>query len=304
MKWLLLVAGIVVVLLLATREIWRAGPGQRPPAALSSAGRREPCVTRPGYEHAAHRNAQSFATMSWAPFGVFETGWDAYAPTIAQEIRTGCGPATAGFAAALADWQQRHGLAATGEVEATTVEAMRVIWMLRRPFVVETRDGSCPPGAPEAALLQAATDDGYSGKPVQLRPGALAAYRRLREAARREAPAVRADPTLLALISGYRSPELNAARCLAKGDCGGPARARCSAHQTGLAIDLYLGSPPGFDSTSSADANRTYQATTPAYQWLVGNAGRFGFVPYPYEPWHWEWTGEPVVVAGGSRPPA
>jgi zinc D-Ala-D-Ala carboxypeptidase len=20
---------------------------------------------------------------------------------------------------------------------------------------------------------------------------------------------------------------------------------------------------------------------------------RFGFVNYPFEPWHWEWTGEP-----------
>ena len=22
-------------------------------------------------------------------------------------------------------------------------------------------------------------------------------------------------------------------------------------------------------------------------------AAAFGFVPYPFEPWHWEWTGEP-----------
>ena len=31
----------------------------------------------------------------------------------------------------------------------------------------------------------------------------------------------------------------------------------------------------------------------PAYRWLVANADRFGFVNYPFEPWHWEWTGEP-----------
>lgn len=303
MKWLLLVAGIVVVLLLATREVWRAGPGPSPRPSAPSAQRAEPCVTRAGFEAAAGRNRQSFAAMRWAPFGVAEAGWDAYAPTIAEEIRTGCDPTTPGFAAALADWQQRHGLPATGEVEAQTVEAMRVIWMLRRPFVVETRDGSCPPGAAEAALLQAAADEGYFGKTVQLRPGALAAYRQLRAAARREAPAVRADPTLLALISGYRSPELNAAQCLADGNCGGPARANCSAHRTGLAVDLYLGAQPGFDPTSSADENRSFQSATPAYQWLVRNAGRFGFVAYPYEPWHWEWTGEPVV-AGAPTPPA
>jgi LAS superfamily LD-carboxypeptidase LdcB len=28
------------------------------------------------------------------------------------------------------------------------------------------------------------------------------------------------------------------------------------------------------------------------YRWLVANADRFGFLPYAYEPWHWEWAGE------------
>jgi LAS superfamily LD-carboxypeptidase LdcB len=31
---------------------------------------------------------------------------------------------------------------------------------------------------------------------------------------------------------------------------------------------------------------------TATYRWLLANAGRFGFVNYPFEPWHWEWTGE------------
>ncbi len=33
---------------------------------------------------------------------------------------------------------------------------------------------------------------------------------------------------------------------------------------------------------------------TPAYRWLLANARRFGFVNYVFEPWHWEWTGEPI----------
>ena len=37
---------------------------------------------------------------------------------------------------------------------------------------------------------------------------------------------------------------------------------------------------------------RLYMTKTPTYRWLVANAGRFGFVNYPFEPWHWEWTGE------------
>ena len=57
-------------------------------------------------------------------------------------------------------------------------------------------------------------------------------------------------------------------------------------------IFMVLGAAPGFTVDSSADANRLYQTRTPAYRWLVNNAGRFGFVNYPFEPWHWEWTGE------------
>jgi D-alanyl-D-alanine carboxypeptidase len=57
-------------------------------------------------------------------------------------------------------------------------------------------------------------------------------------------------------------------------------------------MDLYVGQAPGYGPDSSADLNRRYMSRTPAYRWLVGNAARFGFAPYPFEPWHWEWTGE------------
>jgi LAS superfamily LD-carboxypeptidase LdcB len=33
-------------------------------------------------------------------------------------------------------------------------------------------------------------------------------------------------------------------------------------------------------------------AQTAEYRWLVANAANYGFLPYSYEPWHWEWTGE------------
>ena len=57
-------------------------------------------------------------------------------------------------------------------------------------------------------------------------------------------------------------------------------------------MDLYVGQAPGFGPDSSADPNRLFMSRTPTYRWLVANADRFGFVPYPFEPWHWEWTGE------------
>jgi hypothetical protein len=109
--------------------------------------------------------------------------------------------------------------------------------------------------------------------------------------------AARADgvagrPPLLALVSGFRGPGEEAQRC-ADGGCNTLTRAHCSAHRTGLALDLYLDPAPGADPASTAEDNRRHMAQTPEYRWLVANAARFGFLPYPYEPWHWEWTGEP-----------
>lgn len=291
-KWLLLLAALIGVALLATRNLWRAGPAP-PPAPPPAAATTVACVDAPRFRDAAETNARTLGALPWAPFGVAETGWDAYAPVIAAEIGTSCAPGSAGFAGALAAWQRRHGLPDGGILEPQTFEKMRVVWMLRRPFVVETRDGHCPPGPDEASLAAATKDEGYWGKAIQLKPGALEAWRRLRDEARREVPAVAADPQLLRIVSGYRNPAENVSRCL-KGGCGGPARANCSAHQTGTAMDLYLGSAPGFDPTSSTDINRSWQAGTPLYRWLVANAPRYGFVGYPYEPWHWEWAGEPA----------
>jgi LAS superfamily LD-carboxypeptidase LdcB len=54
-------------------------------------------------------------------------------------------------------------------------------------------------------------------------------------------------------------------------------------------MDLYLGRAPGSDPVSSRDENRRAIADGPAYRWLMANADRFGFVNYPFEPWHWEW---------------
>jgi LAS superfamily LD-carboxypeptidase LdcB len=113
-------------------------------------------------------------------------------------------------------------------------------------------------------------------------------------AARAEAPGVKSDPRLMTLFSAYRSPEADAARCAVDQNCQGVVRATCSAHRTGLAVDLYLGAAPGRLPDSSDDANRLYISRGVAYRWMVVNAGRFGFAPYPFEPWHWEWTGEPI----------
>lgn len=245
-----------------------------------------------GPEKTAEINARSLDTLPWSPFGRTEVGWETYAPLIGREIRTGCGPDTAGFAAALAAWEARQGLAADGVMSAAVFERLKTAIQLRRAFVQLSARRICPAAVAEGTLAQATPAEGYAGKAVLLRPAALDAYRRMAAAARAEVAAIDADPRDLTIFSGYRSPAADDARCRAERNCDGRVRAACSAHRTGLALDLYVGQAPGYGPDSSADPNRLYMSRTPAYRWLVANADRFGFTPYPFEPWHWEWTGE------------
>jgi LAS superfamily LD-carboxypeptidase LdcB len=150
--------------------------------------------------------------------------------------------------------------------------------------------GRCPAGAEEAALEPLAPPEVFGDKAVSMRRDALRALRRLRDAARLEAPTLFADPSTLSVFSAYRSPASDAQRCRLEGNCQGRSRAECSPHRTGLAADLQLGELPGRLADDAAPPNRLFQSRSPAYLWLLANAGRFGFVNYAYEPWHWEWA--------------
>jgi len=59
-------------------------------------------------------------------------------------------------------------------------------------------------------------------------------------------------------------------------------RAYSSPHETGLAFDL------GSAGLAPVSATARTQRETPAYQWLVKNAHKYGVTPYLAEPWHWE----------------
>ena len=248
----------------------------------------ETCADGP--RAAASQNAASLTQRVWSPFGRPEAGWEIYEPLVTHEIATGCPAWSPGFAASLGRWQAARRLAATGAMDQPTFTALKQAWESRRPFVAESRR-ACPNPPDPSILANATPEEGYSRKPIQLLPQALAAYRRLVAAARVEVPAVAADHRLLSIFSGYRSPAYDAARCATEGNCQNITRATCSAHRTGLAMDLYLGAAPGFAPDSSDDVARLFLTRTAAYRWLVGNAARFGFANYPFEPWHWEWTG-------------
>ena len=252
----------------------------------------ETCEGPRAYNQAAADNAASLNDLIWSPFGRPEKGWAIYGPGIAGEIGTDCAPDTPGFAHALARWRRAHRLDGAGRFDPTTFEAMKAGWQGRRPYVALRASGACPDPPDLSDLAAAAPEESDGGKVILLRPAALAALRRMVEDARRAVPEAAADPERLTLFSGFRDPADDAARCLAEGNCNGVVRAQCSAHRTGLAVDLVMGAAPGFDVDSSADANRLWQTQTATYRWLVAHAGRYGFVNYVFEPWHWEWTGE------------
>ena len=269
------------------------------PAAAQPLVSVENCMS--GSAAAAAANARSLTTLAWRPFGRNEIGWQIYASKIATEIDTRCAGATPGFAAALARWQARRRLAATGAVDPATFAVMKGDWQAARPFVALSGRWSCPLPPTTAMLAVVGPGEGYGGKAVELRRGALLAWRQMRAAARREVPAIAAEPRSLQPYSGFRDPTADALRCLTELNCNGIVRATCSAHRTGLAVDMWVGQAPGYGPDSSADPNRLAMVRTLQYRWLLTNAARFGFVNYVFEPWHWEWTGEPVAVAEATN---
>ncbi len=253
------------------------------------------CSYGPRYEASAAKNAASIGTAELAPFGRAETGWRVYALQAGATIGTACAPDTNRFAEKLARWQSHHGVKPTGAMDGATLAALKQTWQSARPFIAAFADG-CPAAAADRDLADAKPREGWLGKQTELDADALDALRRMIAAARTDDRRIARDKHMLTIVSAYRSPEYDAAKC-AGGKCNGIAKAKCSAHRTGTAVDLYVGAAPGFSPVSSDDANRLFQTQTPTYRWLVANAARFGFVNYVFEPWHWEWTGDPKLVA-------
>lgn len=295
-------AVLLAVAALASWAILSPSPPPKPPAALPRAT--PPAARSPacggGGDPAAQANARSADTAAWSPFGRVEHGWRIYAPLVAREIGADCPPESAGFAHALEDWRARLQLPGGGVLDEPTLKRMAVGWLLRRPFVQKMRAG-CPPAPRTDALLEARPEEGFAGKQVAALAPALLAYRRMVAQARADSGEIARDPHLLTIFSAYRGPTEEAARC-AGGGCNRMTKASCSAHRTGTALDLYLGAAPGHAPESSDDANRRFQASSTAYRWLAAHADRFGFIPYPFEPWHWEWAGDtPPSALAGSK---
>jgi D-alanyl-D-alanine carboxypeptidase len=247
--------------------------------------------TRSPLAEAATRNARLSSELKWTFGSKEQRGWYLYTPLIKQLINTKQEPASTKFALALAGWQVKSGLKPSGVLDEETLYAMITTWQDAR-----LKDRSL---AQPDQLLTVPISDFYDPTRAeelrQIERRTYAAYKRLVAAAvadrslglaRASRGELAAGEKYLKIISAYRSREYQDKLRRESPNSGTAGLAVNSPHFTGRALDLYVGSEP----VDTRDANRALQIETRVYQWLVRNAERFGFRPYCYEPWHWEYV--------------
>lgn len=244
------------------------------------------------FAEAAARNTALKYELSWAFGGKQQRGWYLYTPLISRLLETEDEAAGSDFASSLSRWQTGAGLRPSGVLDDETLYRMVSAWQGAR---LKNKEYATPD-----RLLQAPTSDFYDPS----RPDALRQVERETYAAyKRMVAAAAADPSLglkatatgelapeerfLKIVSSFRSREHQAQLRAQSPGSGRAGLAVNSPHFTGCALDLYVGGEP----VETKDSNRALQVQTPAYRWLVANAARFGFRPYYYEPWHWEYVG-------------
>lgn len=248
----------------------------------------EAVVTAPS---ALSRNQVLQNDLSWTFGSKQQHGWYLYNLLIGRTLNTQTDAGSQNFSDALAAWQKRMGLTPDGMLDEMTLMAMISQWQGSR-----MKDKT--PATPDQ-LLTAPSSDFYDPSRLdelrQVERNTYAAYKQMVAAAI-------ADPTLnlehtsptelapnekfLKIVSAFRSREYQEKLRRESPNAGSAGLAVNSPHFTGRALDVYVGGDP----VDTKDANRTIQVNTPVYQWLVRNAERFGFRPYFYEPWHWEYV--------------
>ncbi len=237
------------------------------------------------------RNAELRDTLTWK-FGAKEQhGWYLYTALIKRLLNTEESPAAPGFATALSRWQQLSTLAPTGILDEDSMMAMVVQWQSAR---IQNREVATPD-----QLLTAPPSDFFDPERLaelrQVQRDTYAAYKAMVAAAVADSSLhlrhtsnnmLAPDEKFLKIISSFRSPAYQEQLRRQAPNAGRAGLAVNSPHFTGRALDLYVGADP----VDTRDSNRAIQVQTPVYQWLVRNAERFGFRPYFYEPWHWEYV--------------
>ena len=232
---------------------------------------------------AATSNATLRNELAWTFGAKQQRGWYLYDLLINKTLDSQDDAITDDFAATLADWQKRKGLNADGVLNENSLMALVSLWQSNR-----LKDRT--PATAEQ-LLTAPTSDFYdpSREPElrQVERNTYDAYKKMLAAAAAD-PSLKLAPedNYLKIVSAFRSREYQEELRRKSPNAGSAGLAVNSPHFTGRALDLYVGGSP----VDTRDSNRAIQVNTPVYRWLVRNADRFGFRPYFYEPWHWEYV--------------
>ena len=239
--------------------------------------------TSTAFSEAAAQNSVLRNEVDWTFGGKQQRGWYLYDLLIGKTLNTPHDAVSNDFAAALAKWQKKKGLHSAGLLDQTSLMALVSHWQSNR---LKSRT----PATADQLILAPASDFYDPGRAVELRQvqrDTYAAYKEMLAAAYAD-PALNLKPTdkYLKIISAFRSPEYQEQLRRQSPNAGRAGLAVNSPHFTGRALDIYVGGSP----VDTKDSNRAIQVNTPAYRWLVRNAERFGFRPYFYEPWHWEYV--------------
>ena len=257
-----------------------------PPSARASTAPVAPFV------EAAAQNALLRNELIWEFGKKGQRGWYLYDLLLGKTLNISHNASTEDFAKAIAGWQRQQGLNANGVLDEPSWMALVMQWQANR-----LKDKT--PATPDQ-LLTAPSSEFYDPARLdelrQVERNTYAAYKAMLAAAIAD-PTLKlahTSPTELApsekffkIISSFRSREYQEKLRRESPNAGSAGLALNSPHFTGRALDIYVGGDP----VDTKDANRAIQVNTPVYKWLVKNAERFGFRPYFYEPWHWEYVG-------------
>ena len=241
-----------------------------------------PSAKASAFTAAAERNAVLRNELSWTFGGKQQRGWYLYDLLIGKTLNTHDDPVTGDFAEKLAAWQKKRGVSADGVLDENSLMALVSQWQ-------SVRLKNRTPAQPDQLMTAPPSDFYDPGRAPELRQverNTYEAYKKMIAAAAEE---LKLAPTssYLKIVSSYRSREYQDGLRRKSPNAGSAGLAvNNSPHFTGRALDVYVGGDP----VDTKDSNRAIQVKTPAYKWLVHNAERFGFRPYFYEPWHWEYV--------------
>jgi len=279
MRNLRLQIGVIVTALAVAVSAQSPRPNKKTSVVTTSSIR-----STSAFAAAATTNVTLRNDLNWTFGGKQQRGWYLYDLLIGKTLNAKHDPTTSDFAASVASWQKRRGIAADGVLDEDALMAMVSQWQGNR---LKNRTYATPD-----QLLTAPPSDFYDPSRAeelrQVERNTYAAYKEMIAAAM-------ADPTLklapsqkyFKIVSAFRSREYQENLRRQSPNAGSAGLAvNNSPHFTGRALDLYVGGSP----VDTKDSNRAIQVNTPAYRWLVENAERFGFRPYFYEPWHWEYV--------------